>query len=148
VTKISLTIFALGFLFLTGCASGTYRARQEQREKMASSAGLYCEWINGDKHADIDVELNMQMAKRCDSSKPFTLAPYKNNADQNGIMYCCAMTGGGSPVMSSSTHEKSSSSSTSGPAAKSSSSAGPEVTKSSGKGKGSGGENDEIVEDK
>lgn len=89
--KIISAIGIAGLLFLTGCASSTYRARQEQREKLASNAGLYCEWVNGDKHSDIDVELNMQMAKRCDSSKPFTLTPYKNSADQNGIMYCCAM---------------------------------------------------------
>ncbi len=83
----------LGLLAMTGCASSAYKARQEQREKIANSAGLYCEWINGDKHSDIDVELNLQMAKRCDSARPFTLAPYKNTADQNGIMYCCAMAG-------------------------------------------------------
>jgi hypothetical protein len=99
VTKIFVSCGIIGFLFLTGCASSTYRARQEQREKMASSAGLYCEWVNGDKHSDIDVELNMQMAKRCDSAKPFTLTPYKNTSDQNGIMYCCAMAGaGGAPA--------------------------------------------------
>jgi hypothetical protein len=81
----------LASLILTSCASSTYKARQEQREKLATSSGLYCEWISGDKHSDIDVEVNLQMGKRCDSSKPFSLTNYKNNADQNGIMYCCAM---------------------------------------------------------
>lgn len=82
----------LGLLALTGCASSSHKVRHEQREKLAGSAGLYCEWINGDKHSDIDVELNLQMAKRCDSSKPFTLTPYKNSSDQSGIVYCCAMS--------------------------------------------------------
>jgi hypothetical protein len=91
VIKVISVFGMLGLLALTGCASGAYKARQEQREKLANSAGLYCEWVNGDKHTDIDVEINLQMAKRCDSSKPFTLTPYKNSADQNGIMYCCAM---------------------------------------------------------
>jgi hypothetical protein len=87
-----VTLFGmLGLLALSGCASNAYKQRMEQREKLSSSAGLYCEWINGDKHSDIDVELNLQMAKRCDSSKPFSLTPYKNPSDQNGIMYCCAM---------------------------------------------------------
>lgn len=87
-----VTLFGmLGLLALSGCASSAYKQRMEQREKLSSSAGLYCEWINGDKHSDIDVELNLQMAKRCDSSKPFSLTPYKNPSDQNGIMYCCAM---------------------------------------------------------
>lgn len=93
VIKLISVFGMLGLLALTGCASSAYKARQEQREKLANSAGLYCEWINGDKHSDIDVELNLQMAKRCDSSRPFTLTPYKNTADQNGIMYCCAMAG-------------------------------------------------------
>lgn len=88
--KSVITCGILASMILTSCASSTYKARQEQREKLSSSAGLYCEWISGDKHSDIDVEVNMQMARRCDSSKPFSLTPYKNNSDQNGIMYCCA----------------------------------------------------------
>lgn len=104
MVKLISVFGMMGFLFLTGCASSAYKARQEQREKVANSAGLYCEWVNGDKHSDIDVELNLQMGKHCDSSKPFSLTPYKNPSDQNGIMYCCAMTGAESkaPVSSSS----------------------------------------------
>lgn len=97
-----VTLFGmLGLLALSGCASSAYKQRMEQREKLASSSGLYCEWINGDKHSDIDVEINLQMSKRCDSSKPFSLTPYKNPSDQNGIMYCCAMAGSGEPKVSS-----------------------------------------------
>jgi len=91
--KLVSVLGMLGLLVLSGCASSAHKARMEQREKLASSSGLYCEWINGDKHSDIDVEINLQMAKRCDSAKPFSLTPYKNSADQNGIMYCCAMAG-------------------------------------------------------
>ena len=90
---LSPSVITVGFLFLTGCASSAYKARQEQREKIANTAGLYCDWISGDKHTDIEVELNLQMGKRCDSSKPFTLTNYKNASDQNGILYCCAMAG-------------------------------------------------------
>lgn len=108
-----ISVFGMmGFLFLTGCASGAYKARQEQREKVSSSSGLYCEWVNGDKHSDIEVELNLQMGKRCDSNKPFSLTPYKNSSDQNGIMYCCAMTGAEPKAQVSSNSKK-----TSGPAA-------------------------------
>ncbi len=81
-------------LFLSACASGTFKARQEQREKMASSAGMYCEFVSGDVHPDIDVELNMLMAHRCDSSRPFSITNYKNSSDQQGVIYCCAMAGG------------------------------------------------------
>jgi len=99
VMKKMVSVFGiLGMLFLSGCASSAYKARQDQREKLAGSSGLYCEWINGDKHTDVDVELNLQMAKRCDSAKPFTLTPYKNSSDQNGIMYCCAIAGSESKV--------------------------------------------------
>lgn len=88
-------VFAgMGLLFLTGCASSHHKARLEQREKLAGSSGLYCEWINGDKFSDIEVELNLQMAKRCDAGKPFSLTPYKNSSDANGILYCCAMAQG------------------------------------------------------
>ncbi|HEY8270262.1 MAG TPA: hypothetical protein VIG33_05195 [Pseudobdellovibrionaceae bacterium] len=118
-----------GVLFLTGCASSAYKARQEQREKVASSAGLYCEWINGDKHSDIDVELNLQMGKRCDSVKPFTLTPYKNTSDENGIVYCCALTGAEPKAPSSSGIKKAS-----GPAAQKAATATPAA--------------DEVVEDK
>ena len=105
--KVFSVFGMMGLLFLTGCASSAYKARMEQREKVANSAGLYCEWINGDKHSDIDVELNLQMGKRCDSSKPFTLTPYKNPSDQNGIVYCCAMTGAEPKVQASSSRKSS-----------------------------------------
>ena len=89
-----LCVIALSSLFLlSACASGTFKARQEQREKMATAAGLYCEFINGDQHPDTDVELNMQMAKRCDASKNFSIINYKNASDQIGVMYCCGMQG-------------------------------------------------------
>lgn len=80
-------------VLLTSCGGARLKARQEQREKLVSSSGLYCEWVNAEKHSDVDVELNLQMAKRCDSSKPFSLTPYKNSSDQNGIMYCCGVAG-------------------------------------------------------
>ncbi len=87
--QIFISCGVLLTLMLSSCASSTHKARMDQREKMAGSAGLYCEWISGDKHSDIDVEVNLQMARRCDSNKPFSLTTYKNSADQNGVMYCC-----------------------------------------------------------
>ncbi len=85
-----LTVGLSSLFLLSACASGTFKARQEQRDKLASAAGLYCEFINGDKHPDVDVELNMQMAKRCDSTSHFSIASYRNSSDQNGMMYCCS----------------------------------------------------------
>ncbi|WII72823.1 hypothetical protein QJS83_02935 [Bdellovibrio sp. 22V] len=79
-----------GMLFLSGCASGTFKARQEQREKMASSTGMYCEFLSGDMFPDLDVELSMSMARRCDANKTFSITNYKNSSDQNGVIYCCS----------------------------------------------------------
>lgn len=84
---------AMSALMMTACASSKFKERQAQREKAASSAGLYCEFISGDVYPDLDVELNMKMAQRCDARGSLSITNYKNTSDQNGIMYCCAMNG-------------------------------------------------------
>lgn len=83
-------LFTSMVLVLSGCASGTFKVRQEQREKLASSSGMYCEFVSGDLFPDLDVELNMQMARRCDSGKNFSITNYKNSSDQVGVIYCCS----------------------------------------------------------
>lgn len=82
-------LLSLSTVFV-GCASGTFKARQEQREKMAASTGMYCEFISGDMFPDVDVELSMSMARRCDASKNFSITNYKNSSDQSGVIYCCS----------------------------------------------------------
>ena len=81
-----LTILSL----LVGCASGTFKARQEQREQLAVSTGMFCEFISGDLFPDLDVELSMRMAKRCDADKNFTITNHRNESGQNGVIYCCS----------------------------------------------------------
>jgi hypothetical protein len=93
-------LLSVGVIFMTGCASGTFKARQEQREKMASSSGMYCEFVSGDLFPDLDVELNMRMAKRCDADRNYSITQYKDSSDQFGIMYCCSMTGSVKPTRS------------------------------------------------
>lgn len=91
---MSLRIFIVSLLslvFLAGCASSKLKERKEQRDKVAQSSKLYCEFINGDIYPDIDVALNLEMAKRCDSEKPFSLTNYKTPAENPGILYCCSM---------------------------------------------------------
>jgi hypothetical protein len=94
-SKITLQFTLMGAiaatLILSGCGGARLKARQEQRDKLVTTTGLYCEWVNGEKHTDFDVELNLSMAKRCDSTRPFTIMPYKNISDQNGILYCCSV---------------------------------------------------------
>lgn len=111
--KSVLSLGVVTAFLLSACASSHYKARQEQREKLAASSGMYCEWVNGEKHSDVDVELSLEMAKRCDSSKSFSITTYKNTSDQNGVIYCCVMQNSGSSSSSSSSSGKSS-----GPAAK------------------------------
>ncbi|AFY02804.1 hypothetical protein [Bdellovibrio bacteriovorus] len=90
-------LFALSTsaLILSGCASGSFKARQEQREKMAASTGMFCEFLSGDVYHDLDVELSMKMANRCDANRNFSITNYKNTSDQNGVIYCCATSGRG-----------------------------------------------------
>lgn len=86
-----LTILSVLFLFLVGCASSQMKARKDQRDKVAQSSKLFCEFINGDVYPDIDVALNLEMSKRCDSSKPYSMTNYRSPSEAVGIVYCCAM---------------------------------------------------------
>ncbi|MFS4458280.1 hypothetical protein [Bdellovibrio sp. HCB2-146] len=86
-----VVLSVMSALMMSACASSKFKERQAQREKMASSAGLYCEFVSGDVYPDLDVELNMKMAQRCDANRSFSITNYKNVSDQNGVMYCCAM---------------------------------------------------------
>ena len=96
----------VGFFFLSGCTS--IQKRQEERNKVAQSSGLYCEFVNGDANNDVDVEVNLRMSKKCDVNKQFTLTNYKNASDLFGVIFCCH-------------YQKSSNSSTSSSAASSTS---------------------------
>ncbi len=80
-------------IIFVGCSNS--QVRQEQREKIAASSGMYCEFLSGDRHADIDVELNLQMGKRCDPAKPYTMTNFKNSSENYGIVYCCGIKGKG-----------------------------------------------------
>lgn len=82
-------IFALVFLGLSACSSAQ-KQRQAERDRVSQNAGLYCEFVNGDDHNDIDVEMNLQMAKKCDTSKHFSFTNYKNASDIFGVIYCCS----------------------------------------------------------
>lgn len=84
-------LLSLVTLFIAGCASSTFKARQEQREQLALSTGMFCEFISGDLFPDLDVELSMRMAKRCDADKNYTITNHRNESGQNGVIYCCTM---------------------------------------------------------
>ncbi len=86
VIKIVASVI-VGFFFLSGCTS--MQKRQEERNKVAQSSGLYCEFVNGDANNDVDVEVNLRMSKKCDVNKQFTLTNYKNASDLFGVIFCC-----------------------------------------------------------
>ncbi len=80
----------LSVLFLSGCASGR-KQKFEQREKLAASSGLYCDFVNGEKNKEVELELNVLMAKKCDADRPFSITNYKTPAEVTGVLYCCAI---------------------------------------------------------
>ncbi|HRO66659.1 MAG TPA: hypothetical protein PL182_03740 [Pseudobdellovibrionaceae bacterium] len=89
--KKSIGLICLAsLLVLSGC-SNAMKKRQEQREKVAATSGLFCEFVSGDDHKDVDVELNFSMARRCDPAKNFTVTSYKSSAEVNGLVYCCSI---------------------------------------------------------
>lgn len=85
----SIGTTALVASFLTGCASSAFKARLDQRDKVAAASGLFCDFVNGDEYTDVAVELNLQMANRCDTSKNFSISSYKNASEMRGVLYCC-----------------------------------------------------------
>lgn len=84
------TSIVISMLFLSGCASGR-KQKLEQREKLAASSGLYCDFVNGDKNKEVELELNVLMSKKCDPDRPFSISNYKSPADVTGVLYCCAV---------------------------------------------------------
>ena len=80
-------------LFFVGCASSQMKQRKEAREKVSQTSKLYCDFVNGELYPDVEIVLNLEMAKKCDSEKSFSITQYKTSNENNGVMYCCALTG-------------------------------------------------------
>ncbi|MBL7668853.1 MAG: hypothetical protein JNM39_00075 [Bdellovibrionaceae bacterium] len=94
MTRTGLVFFlttSVMALVLSSCSSAR-KERLEQREKIAGTSGLYCDFINGEKFNDVEVVLNLEMGKRCDSAKPFSISGFKSAAEVVGMMYCCSTT--------------------------------------------------------
>lgn len=83
---------ALVGLSMSGCGSSSVRAKRDQRDKAVQTAHLWCEFVNGENNpTDVDVALNLSMAQKCDSDKPFSLSTYKTPSEVQGLVYCCGM---------------------------------------------------------
>lgn len=96
--------FKLSFIFLTSlfllsaCGSSKIKDRREQRDRMMANSKVYCDFVNGEQYPDMDITLNLEMAKKCDTDRPFSLTQYTSRNETTGILYCCA-TGRGSSSM-------------------------------------------------
>lgn len=89
--KSRLFLLAGAAFFAAAGCSTAQRERSEQRDKVSVSSGYYCGFINGDEFHDVEVQLNLELAKRCDSNKSSTITNYKNSAELFGIVYCCTL---------------------------------------------------------
>jgi hypothetical protein len=85
--SLTATLILISLFLFSGCASNNKKA--ELRDKVVQQSGFMCEFINGEQHRQIEIELNVMMAKRCDTEKPYTMTNYKTSAEVNGVLYCC-----------------------------------------------------------
>lgn len=88
----------LGVVFaiiISGC-SAAQKARREERDRVVQSKGVLCDFVSESDFKDIDIELNLRLAKKCDASKPFNISSYKRVSENPGVLYCCNTNGGAS----------------------------------------------------
>ncbi len=86
-----LTSLIIGFVFLSGCASGQFEKQKKERDKLSSQSGFYCDFINSESSVAAELELNVHLAKKCDSEKTFSFINYKHPNEQRGLLYCCVL---------------------------------------------------------
>jgi hypothetical protein len=85
----SALLIAFSFFGL-GCGSSAIKQRKEVRDRAVQSAKMYCEFVNGDVYPnDVDVALNISVAKHCESGSAVSMTQYKTPSESNGIMFCC-----------------------------------------------------------
>jgi hypothetical protein len=92
----SLVLVVIGSLFFAGCASSKFKQRKEQRDALVKNQGIYCDMVNGDVYPDVEIQTNIEMAKRCDANKSFSVTNYRApTSDTVGLIYCCALSAAG-----------------------------------------------------
>lgn len=87
---LTLSLFA-SVATLAGCSSARLKERKSERERVAAASGMYCEFISAEEHQDFEVELNLQMARKCDAEKAFTVTSFRTPSDNQGLVYCCTL---------------------------------------------------------
>ena len=92
VSRKQLSIGVSAVIFLTvlgGCASGRFKQRKEARDRLAMQSRMYCDFVNQEQFPDVEVQLNLDMAKKCDPTKPHSISGYRTSKDETGLMFCC-----------------------------------------------------------
>lgn len=86
-------ILGLAFAIIISGCSAAQKARREERDRVVQSKGVLCDFVSESDFKDIDIELNLRIAKRCDASKPFNISSYKRVSENPGVLYCCNTNG-------------------------------------------------------
>lgn len=102
--SLFLLFLTLSALFLVGCSSKNKKS--ELRDRVVATSGLSCEFVNGEKNRQVEIELNIMMAKNCDLDKPYTVTDYKTAAEVTGLIYCCRIKDATASVKNQSTEKQ------------------------------------------
>ena len=86
----SLTLLALGAFILTACGSARIKARKDERDKVATISHMYCDFVNGEVYPDVEVAMNLEMAKHCEAKGLLSITQYHSPSDATGLVYCCS----------------------------------------------------------
>lgn len=90
--KIVMGVFFAAVLMATaGCSSARLKERKGERERVAASSRMFCEFISAEEHQDFDVELNLQMGRKCDVDRSFSVTAFRTPSDNQGLVYCCSL---------------------------------------------------------
>lgn len=94
-------------LLLTVIGCGTaHKARLEARDKVVQQSGMMCDFVNESDYKDIDIELNIRMANKCNGNKPFSVSGYKRFNESQGFLYCCNVKDGVASAANTAVEEK------------------------------------------
>ncbi len=86
----TFSLAAAALLALSGCASTKIKEKRAERDKLAQQSGIYCDFVNAEEVYDTDVELSIEMAKRCQSDKPYSISAFRTVSEHRGMIYCCS----------------------------------------------------------
>ncbi len=96
-------------ILLSACGGRVSPQRSAERDKAAAQGGGYCNFVSGVEYPDVEVELSLQVSKKCDMKQSFSLTEYRTDKNNQGVLFCCGSNPAG---FSSSNSRRSSTKST------------------------------------